>query len=562
MILEVSVDLGLALVVRAQQPPLPAAHLAHQELGAGDGGIEIPRLGKRPSGVGQGTDHQGVPAGDPLVVEGRPCADLASRKQPLADALPDGLRRARATIGQDVQSRLGKSSPTRPILEVPLLGGSQPGNRRRCVLAQQVMELRDAPYIEASLHSLGVRVQGAVKAPLGTDHLPQGPLQRVDAHRQQLRVTTGLPAVQVGPGEQTVVVEHLLEVGRCPGLIDAVPVKPPAKHVVDAACRHRPQGAERHLALGGPLLDVGGGALLGVGGVLVGVGGALVDVGGGAPVDGGGVLVDVSQTGAPRARTRARAGQQKLEHTRLRKLRGATESAVSGVEALPQPPHGPIEGLLVQGLGGGSQQGAPGEALPQALSARSDLLAPLTPRLADRLEHLGPRGHPVAGLRGKVGAAVEGQLLGREKDVQRPTPMAGHALNRLHVEGVHVRALLPVDLHAHEPLVHDRRGALVGEGLALHHVTPVTGRVPDRDQQRLVLHAGPLERDRSPGQPVDRVLGVLAQVGRGLPGERVRHVSQPIPAGPRPRRRPRPRPRSSGPGPHGPGPQRTCARAG
>ena len=67
----------------------------------------------------------------------------------------------------------------------------------------------------------------------------------------------------------------------------------------------------------------------------------------------------------------------------------------------------------------------------------------------------------------------------------------------------------------------DRRRRGVLERLVLHHVAPVAGRVADREQDRPVLLAGAGERLVAPGVPVDRVLGVLEQVGAGLRGEPV-----------------------------------------
>ena len=55
-------------------------------------------------------------------------------------------------------------------------------------------------------------------------------------------------------------------------------------------------------------------------------------------------------------------------------------------------------------------------------------------------------------------------------------------------------------------------------------MAPVAGGVADRDEQRHVPLAGARERLRAPRQPVDGVLGVLAQVRRGLLRERVRHA--------------------------------------
>src|SRR5581483_6015642 len=65
-------------------------------------------------------------------------------------------------------------------------------------------------------------------------------------------------------------------------------------------------------------------------------------------------------------------------------------------------------------------------------------------------------------------------------------------------------------------LVHEGRGRLVGERLALHHVAPVTGGVADRDEQRLPFRPSPLQSLRTPRIPVDRVRRVLEEVGARL----------------------------------------------
>jgi hypothetical protein len=194
----------------------------------------------------------------------------------------------------------------------------------------------------------------------------------------------------------------------------------------------------------------------------------------------------------------------------------AAEAAVAGVEALSQRRHRRLERGLLERLGGGGQQRAAGEALAQALSPGADLLAILAPGLGDRVQHFGPRGHAMAGIGREVGASVERELLGCEEHVQRPAAATGHPLDGLHVEGVDVRALLAIDLHAHEAFVHQAGRAGILEGLVRHHVTPMAGGIADRYEHRLVLLTRPRERGRSPRHPVDRVLGVLTQVGGGL----------------------------------------------
>ena len=108
----------------------------------------------------------------------------------------------------------------------------------------------------------------------------------------------------------------------------------------------------------------------------------------------------------------------------------------------------------------------------------------------------------------------------REERVQRPAAGAGHRLHGVHVDRVDVRALLAVDLHADEVVVHDQRDVRVLEGLVLHDVAPVAGGVPDRDQDGLVLLPGARERLLAPRIPIHGVVGVLQQVRRGLEARR------------------------------------------
>ena len=62
-------------------------HLTLEELGAGDRGVEVPRLLQRSAGLREGADHQRVPAGQALVVERWAHALFARCQQALANAL-------------------------------------------------------------------------------------------------------------------------------------------------------------------------------------------------------------------------------------------------------------------------------------------------------------------------------------------------------------------------------------------------------------------------------------------------------------------------------------------
>ena len=185
----------------------------------------------------------------------------------------------------------------------------------------------------------------------------------------------------------------------------------------------------------------------------------------------------------------------------------------------------------------------PSPAAPRRAPRRSGSIAPIAPSRArvsrrplahllaavlegvdDRFHHHAEARHSAALVRREVGAAVEGHAVGVAEDRHRPAALAADRLHRLHVEGVDVGPLLAVDLDADEVLVHVGGGLGVLEGLALHHVAPVAGRVADREQDRPVELARAGQRLRSPRVPVDRVVAVLEQVGAGLLRQAVRHA--------------------------------------
>ncbi len=150
-----------------------------------------------------------------------------------------------------------------------------------------------------------------------------------------------------------------------------------------------------------------------------------------------------------------------------------------------------------------------------------DVAAPLAVGLGDALEHVAERGHAAARLGRVVGAAVERRTRRCQEHGHRPAAVPRQREHRLHVDRVEVRALLAVDLDRDEEAVHQLRGRRILEALVLHHVAPVAGGVADREQDRPVELAGAGERLLAPRVPVDRVAGVLQEVGARLGGEAV-----------------------------------------
>jgi len=117
---------------------------------------------------------------------------------------------------------------------------------------------------------------------------------------------------------------------------------------------------------------------------------------------------------------------------------------------------------------------------------------------------------------GEVGAAVERLEVGRQENRHGPAAAAGHQLHRVHVDGVQIGPFFAVDLDRYEVLVHEGGHVVVLEDLVFHDVAPVTTRVADGQEDRLVLRAGLGQCGLAPGIPVDGVVGVLLQVQRGL----------------------------------------------
>ena len=96
-------------------------------------------------------------------------------------------------------------------------------------------------------------------------------------------------------------------------------------------------------------------------------------------------------------------------------------------------------------------------------------------------------------------------------------------LHRVHVDLVDIRPLFPVDLDAHKVRVHQFGDVGILKGFMRHDMAPMAGGVADGDEERLVLSLGFGERLITPRVPINRVIGMLAQVEAGLGGKAVWH---------------------------------------
>src|SRR5437763_8184640 len=134
------------------------------------------------------------------------------------------------------------------------------------------------------------------------------------------------------------------------------------------------------------------------------------------------------------------------------------------------------------------------------------------PHLRNLLKQLQEAGPAVALVRRKISSSEEGFELRRQKNIEWPAARAGGRLDECHINLVHVRPLFTVHFDADEMLVEEPGHFLALEGLAFHDVTPMASRVPDADEDRLVLLPRFGERFLAPREPVHRVELMLQQI--------------------------------------------------
>src|SRR6185312_4052182 len=85
-----------------------------------------------------------------------------------------------------------------------------------------------------------------------------------------------------------------------------------------------------------------------------------------------------------------------------------------------------------------------------------------------------------------------------------------------------------IHLDVHEQVVHERRGLRILERLVRHHMTPVARGVSDAQENRPAFTPRTAERLRSPGIPVDWIVGVLPQIRTCLARQPVHAIDLPL----------------------------------
>ena len=114
----------------------------------------------------------------------------------------------------------------------------------------------------------------------------------------------------------------------------------------------------------------------------------------------------------------------------------------------------------------------------------------------------------------EIGPAPERLAARRQEHGHGPAALLAEQLQRAHIDMVHVRPLLAIDLDIDEELVHDGRYIRIFEALVGHHVTPVARGIADREQHRTVEPPRLGEGVWAPFPPFDRVVAMLEQIRR------------------------------------------------
>ncbi len=322
------------------------------------------------------------------------------------------------------------------------------------------MQLRIRPCVISAFHGVGLGIKRGVEATVLVRHLPQREVENTFGDGTVVGLVGKRVKLRIGTPQQRLIVEHLLEMRDVPLCIGGVAMEPAADMVVYPSLCHFLQRAARHLQA-----RVVVGQAVGLEQeqqcVLIGELRSLVK-----PAQP--VVVVIAE----------------MADQRLHQLAAGKRAALGIV-------------FLLFDLDDGASQ-------PLGLRFKGYLI--LRPYVVDLLNERRE------GRRREIGAGVKRLEIGRDEYVVRPAAAVRHQLGGHHVEFIHVRALLPVDLDADDRLVHQFGDLGILEDLPFHYMAPVAGGIADGEQNRLVFLPRLGKRFLAPWIPVNRVMRVLEQI--------------------------------------------------
>ncbi len=198
-------------------------------------------------------DHERVPGGQNLVVEGRPRACAANPQQALPRALPvrvDGFAREAERCGDFLERRDGAQVP-RMALEIrwatEVEATLDNGELR---IVERCLDLVASPDVERAFLTVGVGVERAEKSATGRRHLADEPRAFVARGRQKRGIVVFACGARIQRQQLRVVVEHFFEVRNVPLRVDAVAEESAAEMIAKATLGHARQCEPRHFASG------------------------------------------------------------------------------------------------------------------------------------------------------------------------------------------------------------------------------------------------------------------------------------------------------------------------
>ncbi len=457
---------GLPLPPGAQQPAVPI-QFAQQEAGVVPGDLQVVRAAQVHCGFGEGAQGKRIPADQHFVVSSGLGAAAAVIQQSGLD-----LQYAPAEFIHHHFQLFHFGFPGLvPLQDVPALKIAGRGKRvDACeeleifLAADGFTQLRRGPEIGQALLAVDIRVQAGDKPAAGEPHLTDEEVQRLRTHDALVFAAGQQAGVQVGQGKLGVVIQHFLEMGHQPFAVGGVAVETAPDHIIHAAAGH---GFQR--------------------------------------MRGGGERIFES----PHA-----LRQQELDGHRLGEFGRLAPAAVLHVvrsqdrRGCPVQ-HGAVD--LFRGL-----QADPLDAVAKMLGQAGrdgvDFTAITAPDGDDAVQNIYEGGHPLAAARGEVGAAVERLSRWGQEDGHWPAALTGHCDHGVHVNGVQVWTFLAVHFDADEVLVQDAGCLLILKGFVRHHMTPVTGRIADAEEDGLVFLPRSFQGFFAPRVPVDRIVCVLQKV--------------------------------------------------
>ncbi len=192
-------------------------------------------------GLRQREQRQPIPAGEAFIVARQAASGIANPPQLVSD-LAFALRHRDGVEAKLLLQLLRRSHPHRKRARLPLGWAIEPPGRIRkplLVRGQPLGELLLPPQIKATLDVLVVdRRQAGNQRTIAARQFAQHKTQRGETDGAPARLPQYLCGPQVEPGEQGVVVEHLLEMRGMPVGIGGVAEKPSTDVIKQAEIRH------------------------------------------------------------------------------------------------------------------------------------------------------------------------------------------------------------------------------------------------------------------------------------------------------------------------------------